>query len=178
MTAIWDWVRGYLTAVRHMAHAADWINPTTLQVSTASLSAFAAIMAWRVSARVARQGEWDRVFRAKTSARSAALALHQRAALAIEELRPHFDAATVAWKLRQTSLSERQILREHERLRQFTEEQIAAAMKFMVEINQSNNAYELEVVKSAIDLASADLNFKIVEVRRKIAMRLDDISKM
>lgn len=168
----WDWASGYLTALRHVARMTDWINPTSLQILAACLSALAGLMAWRVSARVATQGDWDRLFRAQNSARSAALQLHQRAALVAEELQPFFAQVEQQHLLGRASISEYQLHQVRKRVGELRGRYTQSATTFMQDINSSRNAFEIEASKGEIDLAIAELEFSIVEVRRKLTIEV------
>ncbi|PZO63211.1 MAG: hypothetical protein DI498_13800 [Paracoccus denitrificans] len=165
---MWDWWRGYFTAWRHVATTADWINPVTLQVFAAFLSALAGFLAWRVSQRVARQGEWERLFRAQTSARSAALQLHQRAALVSEELRPSFREGKVIAKMRRGPISERGVDEAMHQADGLRKAYTDAAQKYMSSINDQNNAFEIEASKGQIDLDLAKLEFDIAGIKRRL----------
>lgn len=167
---MWDWSRGYFTAWEHMAVTADWINPVSLQVVAAFLSALAGFLAWRVSQRVARQGEWERLFRAQTSARSAALQLHQRAALISEELRPFFQEGAAIAKMRRGPLSEKGVDEEMQLADELRRAYTNAAQNYMNSINTQNNAFEIEASKGQIDLELAKLEFDIAAMKRKLTV--------
>ena len=143
----WEWASGYLTALQHVARMTDWVNPTSLQILAACLSALAGLMAWRVSARVATQGDWDRLFRAQSSARSAALQLHQRAALIAEELQPFFAQAEQQPLLGRSSIPEHRLRQVRKRVEELRAHYIQSATTFMQEINASRNAFEIEASK-------------------------------
>lgn len=167
-----NWLGGYLTAMKHMAQLISWVNPITVGLFATALSAFATVMAWRVSAKVAEENRWDRLFRAQSSARAAALELHQKAAFAHEVMRPAFESAEQQVMLRGLALGH-QIKKERNRLEALRQKFMADATGFMATINSSTNAFEIEVGKGEIDLAMSALDTALIDIRRTLHTHIE-----